>query len=69
MIGHERQVAFESMVLSGIWLMILIGLGKRPLQAGNRWRANVLMYFDYHGVQGDDARAYRRETTFPELYP
>lgn len=62
-----RNVPFESLCLSGIWLLILFAAGKRPVHQATTWRANAIGYFDEHGVQTKDAKAYRRDTTFPEL--
>lgn len=62
-----RNVPFESLCLSGIWLLMLLALGKRPITQAVTWRANAIGYFDAHGLQTDEASAYRRETTFPEL--
>lgn len=62
-----RNVPFESLCMSGIWLLILFAAGKRPLHQSIYWRANCLDYFDEHGKQTEAAKKYRRETTFPEL--
>lgn len=65
----ERRTAFESLVLSGIWILIRMGFGKRPTGDATSWRANVIPYFDQHGLQHDEAKMYRRAVTFPDLHP
>lgn len=67
MIGKDRRLAFEAMLLSGIWIVIMLGFGKKPWIKAAEWRAAVITYFDYHGAQGADAKRYRREQTFPDL--
>lgn len=65
MINKERKLAFEAMVLQALWSIIwLLAHGKKPYFASDL-RINMLMYLDYHGVQGDKAKELRREK-FPE---
>jgi hypothetical protein len=59
--GPTRQRSFEGPVLQGLWLLILLACGSKPKTYCHSWRANALFYMD------DDAKAYRREVSFPEL--
>lgn len=64
----DRRRTFEFLVLQGIWFLILLGLGKRIPYDGRVWRGEAIYYFDEHGVQTDGSKAFRRETSFPDLY-
>lgn len=63
----DRRTVFEALVLSGIWLLVLIAFGKRPISQAVNFRINALGYMDEHGRPGDGPKEYRRETAFPEL--
>ena len=58
------DIAFRSLVLSGIWTIIRAVRPNRTF--GYEWRANAVTYMDEHGQQTDEARKYRRDITFPE---
>lgn len=65
----ERRLAFEALVLGGLWMILRAVLGRTDTHHPTNWRSNALSYMDANGVQGDDAKAYRRENGFPSLHP
>lgn len=71
MTEKERRIAFEALVLQGLWAVMLLAAG---LAAGYRnfhramdWRADAIGYLDEHGNQSDGAKVHRRERAFPEI--
>lgn len=65
----EMRVAFQSLVLSGIWLLIMAACAKNIYHRAGIWRARAISHFDVVGNQSEGAPKYRREETFPELQP
>jgi hypothetical protein len=63
----ERRMRFEGLVLSGIWLLVRFAAGQRPTYSAAKWRSNAIGHMDLVGLQHDEAKAYRRSETFPEL--
>lgn len=67
MIGKDRRLAFEAMVLQALWLIIwMVAKQYKMPWIGNDLRLNMVMYLDANGVQGDKAQELRREK-FPEV--
>lgn len=64
---EQRRASFESLVLRGIWVLILRSFGANPKTYAHSFRADAVSYMDEVGNQSDGARAYRRENDFPEL--
>lgn len=65
---EQRRVAFESLVLRGIWLLVrLAATGAVDRREAGRFREHALDYFDEVGNQSDGAKQHRREADFPEL--
>lgn len=62
-----RRRSFESLALSGLWLLMRFVVMKPSRRDAMMWRADVLGYMDEHGRQGPEPKAYRREKTFPEI--
>lgn len=61
---HEEKVAFRALVLSGIWLILRASHRDHPHH--RVWRADAISHMDAIGLQHDEAKAYRRQETFPE---
>jgi len=61
----DRRMAFEALVLQGLWLLIRDNCG--DFSRANGWRANALGHMDQYGNQNPGAKEYRREETFPPL--
>lgn len=65
----ERRLAFEALVLMGIWQIVLLlkFAFKMVLETDAiLWRGNAISYLDQWGIQGEDAKRVRRERSFPE---
>jgi len=64
--ADDRRMAFEALVLSGLWLLIR-AVGKGDMRRANEWRANALSHMDQYGNQSPEAKEYRREHNYPPL--
>jgi hypothetical protein len=65
---HSRRAEFESLCLSGIWLLIRLAVGLRSMRGVADWRDRAVTYLDDHGHQGEAARERRRGSEF-EMAP
>lgn len=63
-----RQIYFESLILQGIWLLILLAFKGNPKPQSYIWRANAIEYLDQFGNQLPEAKEFRRNISFPELH-
>lgn len=62
----EAETHFRLLVLSGIWMLARIIVN--PKAAGSisvNWRASTIEYADDVGLQGEEAKEYRRTETYP----
>lgn len=69
MTQHEETVAFQALVLSGIWMLarlLCIRQEARP-HIAMEWRGNALNHMDVIGHQTDDAKEHRRRHTYPPV--
>ena len=64
---HSRRAEFESLCLSGIWLLIRFAAGLRSMRGVAEWRDRAVAYLDDHGHQGDEARDRRRSSEFEAI--
>lgn len=61
---QERRVAFEVLVLQGIWIIIRLLIAKRVPYDGQVWAGQCINYFDQVGQQHPEAKQFRRDVTF-----
>lgn len=64
---EDRKQVFEALVLQGIWLLILLGMGKRIPYDCRVWRGSAIDHMDVYGNQSEGAKAHRREVSFPDF--
>jgi hypothetical protein len=65
--ADQRRTVFEALVLQALWLLVRYAAGMKPTSQAHGWRANALAHMDANGVQTNEAKEYRRETSFPPL--
>lgn len=61
---EQRRLAFESLVIRGIWL--IAKAVAHPSWTRGAWRADAIAYFDEVGNQSEGSKAHRRERDYPE---
>lgn len=66
MIGKERRIAFEALVLQGLFAIMWL-IYKQNKNICNEFRNSSLMYLDYHGNQSEGAKEHRREKYWKEI--
>mgnify|MGYP001569446844 CR=1 FL=1 len=66
MIGKERRIAFEAMVLQGLFAIMRL-IACQDKRSCNEFRCNALNYLDYHGNQSEGSKEHRREKYFKEI--
>lgn len=64
---QARNKDFQVIVLAALWLVIMGVCGKKIRYSSINVRSNMLAFGDMYGLQHDEAKAYRREKTFPEI--
>lgn len=65
----ELEFHFKALVLQGLWAVIMAVL-KQDKHCASNFRANLLPYLDHHpqSNKSEEAPAYRREKTFPDIW-
>ena len=66
MTNREERIVSTALMLSGIWMLARL-ISHRDVRTAREWREHAISHLDVIGQQTDAARAYRRETTFPEI--
>lgn len=63
----DETTLFRSAVLSGILIIVLLLHKKHPYVQIANWRNGTLVYMDRNGRQGEEAKSFRHDVTYPTI--